>query len=77
VSPAARGRGVAATLLEVVLDHAGDGRGQVVLEVVDGTAAVGMYERLGWRLESTGPASWAIAGGRHPLVRHYAAPRRG
>jgi hypothetical protein len=46
----------------------------VVLEVYEGTAAVAVYEGLGWRFLHRGPASWTGLGGRRPMLRHYAAP---
>jgi len=74
VAPMAQGRGVARQLMTTAVSWA-EGQGwDVVLEVYEGTAAVAVYERLGWRFLSRGPAAWTGVDGRPPMLRHYAAP---
>ncbi|MFI7419528.1 GNAT family N-acetyltransferase [Nonomuraea sp. NPDC049684] len=72
VVPAARGRGLAALLLETVRKAAG---APVVLEVSDeGRAAVALYERLGWRRVGSTRARWLNAAGEPALLHHYVSP---
>ena len=47
---------------------------RVVLDVVEGTAAVGLYERWGWRLADRRPAGWTAPDGREPTSRVYLSP---
>ncbi|MFI9594456.1 GNAT family N-acetyltransferase [Nonomuraea sp. NPDC052265] len=72
VAPAARGRGLAALLLETVRKAAG---APVLLEVSDeGRAAVALYERLGWRRVGSTRARWLNAAGEPALLHHYVSP---
>ena len=79
VAPAARGRGLG--LGTALLGEAGNWSrqhgAQLVLDVVDdGSAAVRLYERLGWRSVDRREADWVTPQGyRHP-VRIYLAPTR-
>lgn len=74
VDPAAQGGGVARRLMATAVSWA-QGRGlDVILEVYEGTPAVALYERLGWRFLNRAPASWLGAHGRRPTLRYYAAP---
>ncbi|TMR30037.1 GNAT family N-acetyltransferase [Nonomuraea zeae] len=72
VVPAARGRGLAALLLDAV-------RAAVPvplkLEVSsEGLAAIAFYERSGWRRVGSSRAGWLNAAGEPALVHHYVSP---
>ncbi|NUP77989.1 MAG: GNAT family N-acetyltransferase [Nonomuraea sp.] len=72
VTPAARGRGLAARLLGTVREAAGE---PVKLEVSDeGRAAIALYERLGWRRVTSTRARWLNAAGEPALLHHYVSP---
>lgn len=77
VAPALRGRGLrlgTALLAEVGAWSRQRGL-QLMLDVVDdGAPAVGLYERLGWRLVDRRDADWVTAQGRRHRVRSYLAP---
>lgn len=75
VDPVARGHGLARRLVERLVEH-GRGSGlRVGLDVVDGsTAAITLYESLGWRRIDTGFARWQANDGSHPLLHYYLAP---
>ncbi|MBO1332899.1 GNAT family N-acetyltransferase [Streptomyces sp. VRA16 Mangrove soil] len=76
VDPAARGRRVGALLLERAIERARALGARAVLDVVTtDTAAVALYERLGWEFLATGQQEW----GPDELVtvRCYAAPASG
>lgn len=75
VSTGARRRGVAALLLARAIET-GAARGQTpVLEVeTAASAAVGLYERAGWRYAGTSTADWTTADGRIARMRAYVAP---
>jgi ribosomal protein S18 acetylase RimI-like enzyme len=73
VDPAARGLGAGAALAEHVV-HEARARGlRAVLDVLDAedSAAIALYERLGWRLLGRAPQQW---GSHQVTVRCYAAP---
>ncbi|HEY3733105.1 MAG TPA: GNAT family N-acetyltransferase [Streptosporangiaceae bacterium] len=73
VDPAARGLGAGTALAEHVV-HEARARGlHAVLDVLDAedSAAIALYERLGWRLLGRVPQHW---GPRQVTVRCYAAP---
>jgi GNAT superfamily N-acetyltransferase len=77
VTPSARGRGVAVELMAAFTDYAHRHELCPVLDVVeDGTSAIKLYERLGWRLAGRQAAEWTDAEGRHPTVRVYVGPTR-
>ena len=49
---------------------------QPVLEVVaDSHPAIVLYERSGWQLACTQPATWANPDGTTPVLRGYVRPR--
>jgi GNAT superfamily N-acetyltransferase len=76
VTPAARGTGVAVTLLERVEDMPARRGRRLVLDVVDdGGPAIRLYERLGWTRVTAGPASWARPDGVRPRAAAYLSPR--
>ncbi len=69
VQPAARGRGVSRALLTAILSHARTQVKQVHLSVVtDNTAALALYERLGFTTYGTEPRSLFVDG--HYLDEH-------
>ncbi|WP_223167992.1 GNAT family N-acetyltransferase [Nonomuraea sp. SYSU D8015] len=75
VTPAARGRGVAALLLHTVRAAA---RTPLKLQVSsEGTAAIRFYERSGWRRVGSSRATWLNAAGEPALVHHYVSPPPG
>lgn len=75
VPPAARGRGVAARLLDECGRYAAAHRRHLVLDVADdGRAAIRLYERAGWRRVASTRADWLATNGERALVHHYASP---
>jgi len=73
VDPAARGHGIGALLIAQVVQEAQERGLHALLEVVDtDSAAVALYERLGWVLIATVVQQWHA--GRTMVVRCYAAP---
>ncbi|MFG2617363.1 GNAT family N-acetyltransferase [Streptomyces sp. NPDC048507] len=73
VSPAARGRGVAALLVDRAVRAAAERGLHPVLDVLDSDgAAVALYERLGWDLLGTARQRWSPT--RTVTVHCYAAP---
>ncbi|MFI2643958.1 GNAT family N-acetyltransferase [Streptomyces sp. NPDC018610] len=71
VAPSARGRGIGAVLMARAVARAGRLGLHPVLDVAAGdTAAVALYERLGWRSLGAVPQRW---GDREVVVRCYAA----
>ncbi|WP_207211859.1 GNAT family N-acetyltransferase [Promicromonospora panici] len=76
VTPAARGTGVAAALLERVEDTPARRGRRLVLDVVDdGSSAVRLYERLGWTRVASGEATWTTPTGVRPRTAAYLSPR--
>ncbi|WP_346101844.1 GNAT family N-acetyltransferase [Nonomuraea maheshkhaliensis] len=72
VTPAARGGGLAARLLETARTAAG---GPLKLQVSsEGKAAIAFYERAGWRRIGSDRATWLNAAGEPALVHHYVSP---
>ncbi|GAA3693963.1 GNAT family N-acetyltransferase [Nonomuraea antimicrobica] len=72
VVPAARGRGVAARLLDTVRAAAG---APLRLEVSsEGTDAIRFYERSGWRRIGSTRATWLNAAGEPALLHRYVSP---
>ncbi|MEQ4715517.1 GNAT family N-acetyltransferase [Nonomuraea sp. B19D2] len=72
VTPAARGRGLAAQLLDSVRAAA---RGPLKLRVSsEGEAAIAFYERSGWRRVGSSRADWVNAAGEPALLHHYVSP---
>ena len=63
-------------LLEAANDRAAAHGLQAVLEVVaDSHPAIALYERSGWQLVGTQPATWANPDGTTPVLRGYVRPR--
>lgn len=59
VDPDQNGHGLGRRLLTGAVDAAAERHVPVRLEVADNcTAAIHLYERLGWTLEGTAPISW-------------------
>ena len=78
VTPEARGEGMAVVLLEAATRHARTPGRRVELRVVeDSTAAIRLYERLGWTLLGTGPAPFTRSDGTRPIERRYRQPVHG
>lgn len=76
VTPAARGTGVGAALLERVEDTPARRGRRLVLDVVDdGSPAVRLYERLGWTRVASGEATWTTPTGVRPQTAAYLSPR--
>jgi GNAT superfamily N-acetyltransferase len=76
VLPGARGRGLARALLGEVSSWASAQDLRLMLDVVeDGGHAVGLYERLGWRLVDRRQADWVAPRGNRVPVRIYLAPQ--
>ncbi|MEU7898723.1 GNAT family N-acetyltransferase [Nonomuraea sp. NPDC049152] len=72
VTPAVRGRGLAARLLDTVRAAAGT---PLKLEVSsEGGAAIAFYERSGWRRVGSTRADWLNAAGEPALLHHYVSP---
>ncbi|MCZ2816753.1 GNAT family N-acetyltransferase [Modestobacter sp. VKM Ac-2984] len=77
VAPQGRGRGLGAGLLGAVTTGATERGLQVVLDVVEGSGAVRLYERLGWRLVDRRSADWTTPSGARPSIRVYLPPPPG
>ncbi|MEV0827167.1 GNAT family N-acetyltransferase [Nonomuraea rubra] len=72
VTPAARGHGVAARLLEAARASTPL---PLKLEVSsEGRAAIRFYERSGWRRVGSTRAEWLNAAGEPALLYHYVSP---
>lgn len=72
VPPAARRRGIAGALLDLASDEAlARGLRPALNVVVEGLAAIALYERAGWTWVATGPAGWTRCGGRPAIVHYY------
>lgn len=73
VRPAIRGRRVGQQLLATVTAFAEEHETGLVLDVVDErrSAAIALYEQLGWRLVGHEPAGWVTAAGVRPQLRLY------
>ncbi|MFD7500608.1 GNAT family N-acetyltransferase [Streptomyces sp. NPDC059850] len=75
VSTTARRRGLAAELLGHAARSAEADGLRPVLEVDSGaTAAIGLYERAGWRFVSAMTADWHTANGQLAVVHAYSGP---
>ena len=42
--------------------------------LADGHAAIALYERTGWKLAGTQPATWTTPDGVSPMMRYYVGP---
>lgn len=75
VDPAVRRQGLAGALLETATAQARDHGLQPVLNVMaDGHAAIALYERSGWKLAGSQPATWTTPDGVSPMMRYYVGP---
>ncbi|MBO0885348.1 MAG: GNAT family N-acetyltransferase [Mycobacterium sp.] len=76
VDSAVRGRRVGELLLRTATTFATGHELQLVLDVVDSrrSAAIALYERLGWRLVGYRTAGWTTPDGVRPRLRLYALP---
>lgn len=74
VAPSTRGLGVARALLDTACAAARAESRHPVLDVVDGSPAAALYERLGWRRVATVPAAWLADDGSRPMIRLYTGP---
>jgi ribosomal protein S18 acetylase RimI-like enzyme len=78
VDPAARRQGLARGLLEAATVEAREHGLRPVLNVMaDGYAAIALYERSGWKLAGTQPATWTTPDGVSPMMRYYVGPSGG
>jgi GNAT superfamily N-acetyltransferase len=77
--PAVRGNGVGAALLDAVGRFAEEHQRGLVLDVVDDrrSAAIALYEQLGWRLVGHRRADWATRDGVRLQLRLYVLPAEG
>jgi ribosomal protein S18 acetylase RimI-like enzyme len=77
VRPAARGNRLGERLLRTAGTYAADHDLALALDVVDEgrSAAIGLYERLGWHLVARRPAAWLMPSGDRPQLRIYVFPR--
>jgi ribosomal protein S18 acetylase RimI-like enzyme len=78
VRPAGRGRRLGEALLSTATDHAASRGLGLVLDVVDEqrSAAIALYERLGWRYAGRRAADWLTPDGIRPRLRRYVLPDR-
>ena len=75
VDPGFQRLGLARALLVTVTAAAVDHGLRPVLDVVDDSApAIALYERAGWKLAGTQPATWTDPDGSIPLIRCYIGP---
>ena len=72
VGPSHRGLGIASSLIRTGTGRAGPR--PVLLEVVEGTEAVTVYRRLGWREVARRRADWRNRDGDCPELLWYRAP---
>ena len=71
VAAAARASGCGRALLDTACAAARSAGWSPVLEVVEGSAAVGWYERLGWRQVTSVRSVWTDDCGAHRVLRWY------
>ena len=75
VDPRFQRLGLARSLLDTAAGAAVDHRLRPVLDVVDDSApAIALYERAGWHLVGTQPATWTDPDGSVPVIRCYVRP---
>ena len=75
VAPVGRGHGLARRLVGAAVDEARSRGLRVALDVKEeSSAAIALYESLGWTPHGTGVATWRTQDGRHPAIRFYLAP---
>ena len=75
VRPSARRQGLAVRLLDVCRDEAASLDRDLVLETVDGSAAIHLYESTGWRRTETTTADWVDAAGAPVMLHRYRMSR--
>jgi ribosomal protein S18 acetylase RimI-like enzyme len=67
--------GLARALLDTAAGSAVDHGLKPVLDVVDDSGpAIALYERAGWQLVGTQPATWTDPDGSVPVIRGYVRP---
>jgi GNAT superfamily N-acetyltransferase len=73
VAPGARGAGRGQQLLETAMTYAAQHGLGLVLDVVEDqrSAAIRLYERLGWRFVGHRQADWTTPTGARPQLRLY------
>ncbi|GAB3238564.1 GNAT family N-acetyltransferase [Kineosporia babensis] len=75
VTPAGRGKGLGARLLDAAGEWAGQHHYRLMLDVVDdGGPAIALYERQGWKLVDRRTADWPTPEGEHLPIRIYLRP---
>jgi GNAT superfamily N-acetyltransferase len=75
VDPGFQRLGLARALLDTAASAADDHGLKPVLDVVaDSAPAVALYERAGWQLVGTQPATWTDPDGSVPVIRCYVRP---
>jgi ribosomal protein S18 acetylase RimI-like enzyme len=75
VDPRFQRLGLARDLLDTAAGAAVDHGLLPVLDVVDDSApAIALYERAGWQLAGTQPATWTDPDGSVPVIRCYVRP---
>jgi GNAT superfamily N-acetyltransferase len=76
VDPAVRGKGMGELLLRTATSYAVGRRWGLMLDVVDDrrSAAIALYERLGWRMVGRREADWVTPEGVRPRLRLYVLP---
>ena len=75
VDPGVRRQGLARALLETATSCAVAHGLRPVLDVVsDSRPAIALYERAGWQLAGTQPATWTDPDGTTPVLRCYVWP---
>ena len=79
VRPGGRGRRLGAALLSTATEYASCRGLGLVLEVVaaERSAAIALYERLGWRFVGRRPAGWLTPDGTRPQLCQYVLPDEG
>ncbi|MGP6192096.1 MAG: GNAT family N-acetyltransferase [Vulcanimicrobiaceae bacterium] len=72
VDPAARGAGIARALLNAAVRDVSSRGLHAVLETrADGSVAIRLYERAGWRRIGSSLAAWHGADGERPLLHQF------
>jgi GNAT superfamily N-acetyltransferase len=75
VAPGGRGHGLARQLVGAVVAYADTLGRRTGLDVMEAsTAAIALYESLGWSYHGSEVAAWRTQDGNHPTIRYYLAP---
>ncbi|MGD0238883.1 MAG: GNAT family N-acetyltransferase [Streptosporangiaceae bacterium] len=75
VDPHFQRLGLARALLDTAADAAAEHDLKPALDVVDDSGpAIALYERAGWKLVGTQPATWTDPDGSVPVIRCYVGP---